>query len=73
MLEHLGAYTIDADALAHRAIAKGAPGYRPVIETFGKWVLDADGQVDRAKLGRLVFNDPQGLAKLEAIIHPLVG
>ena len=38
MLEHLGAYGIDADALGHRAIAKGAPGYRPVVELFGKWI-----------------------------------
>ncbi len=39
MLEHLGAYTIDADSLAHRAIAKGAPGYQPVVDLFGKWIL----------------------------------
>ncbi|MEM5775485.1 MAG: dephospho-CoA kinase, partial [Anaerolineaceae bacterium] len=39
MLEHLGAYGIDADALAHRAIAKGAPGYEPILETFGRFLL----------------------------------
>lgn len=72
MLEHLGAYGIDADALAHRAIAQGAPGYQLVVEMFGKWVLAADGQIDRNKLGRIVFNDPEALAQLEAIIHPLV-
>ncbi len=72
MLEHLGAYTIDADALAHRAIAKGAPGYPPVVETFGKWIVGADGQIDRAKLGGLVFRDKEAMAKLEAIVHPLV-
>ncbi len=72
MLEHLGAYSIDADTLSHRAIARGAPGYQPVIDTFGRWVLDAEGQIDRAKLGKLVFTDPEALAKLEAIIHPLV-
>ncbi|GAB4505193.1 MAG: hypothetical protein Fur0043_21880 [Anaerolineales bacterium] len=72
MLEHLGAYTIDADALAHRAFAKGAPGYQPVVETFGKWILDAEGQIDRARLGGLVFRDGEAMAKLEAIVHPLV-
>lgn len=72
MLEHLGAYTIDADALSHRAIAQGAPGFEPVVETFGKFILDASGEIDRAKLGRLVFNDPDALKSLEAIIHPLV-
>jgi dephospho-CoA kinase len=73
MLEHLGAYTIDADALSHRAIAKGAPGYKPVIETFGKWIVNPDGQINRSKLGGLVFRDPDALNKLENIIHPLVG
>ncbi len=43
MLEHVGAYGIDADALAHRAIAKDAPGYRPVVEAFGKWVRRQSG------------------------------
>ena len=72
MLEHLGAYSIDADALSHRAVAKGAPGYQKVIDTFGKWIVDRDGEIDRAKLGRLVFNDPEALQQLELIVHPLV-
>ena len=73
MLEHLGAYTIDADALSHRVISKGAPGYQPVLDSFGKWLLDPDGQINRKKLGRLVFSDPEALAQLEGIIHPYVG
>jgi dephospho-CoA kinase len=72
MLEHLGAYTIDADALTHRAYAKGAPGYQPVIDKFGKWLLNKDGEIDRAKLGNLVFNEADALNQLELIIHPLV-
>lgn len=72
MLEHLGAYTIDADSLAHRTYAKGAPAYRPVLDTFGQWVLGPDGQVDRAKLGRLAFSDSEAMRQLEAIVHPLV-
>lgn len=72
MLEHLGAYGIDADALAHRAIAKGSPGYTKVVDLFGKWILDEEGQVDRKKLGRVVFADPDALKQLEAIVHPLV-
>lgn len=72
MLEHLGAYTIDADALSHRVISKGAPGYQPVLETFGKWLLDPDGQINRSKLGHLVFADKEALKQLEAIIHPYV-
>jgi dephospho-CoA kinase len=73
MLEHLGAYTIDADALTHRAIAKDAPGYKPIIETFGNWILSSDGQINRSKLGELVFHDADALTKLENIVHPLVG
>jgi len=72
MLEHLGAFGIDADALAHRAIAKGAPGYKQVISQFGQWMVKEDGEIDRKKLGRLVFNDPEALQILEGIIHPLV-
>ena len=72
MLEHLGAYGIDADALAHRAIAKGAPGYQAVLDTFGKWILGPDEQIDRGRLARVVFTDPQALSRLEAIVHPLV-
>jgi dephospho-CoA kinase len=72
MLEHLGAYGIDADALSHRAISKDAPGYEPVVETFGKWILGPDGEIDRAKLGRLVFSNPEALSSLEDIIHPMV-
>jgi len=73
MLEHLGAYGIDADALGNRAIAKGAPGYQPVLDTFGTWILGSDGQIDRTRLARIVFADRDALKRLEAVVHPLVG
>ena len=72
MLEHLGAYGIDADALAHRAIAQGAPGYPLILKTFGEWILDAEGQIDRGKVAKIAFSDPKALDQLEAIVHPLV-
>jgi dephospho-CoA kinase len=72
MLEHLGAYGIDADALAHRAMAKGAPGYKPVVDIFGRWILGPQGEIDRNKLGKLVFSEPEALTNLENILHPLV-
>ncbi len=72
MLEHMGAYGIDADALAHRAYAKGAPGYDKVIDVFGRYILNAEEQIDRKKLGRIVFSDPEAMKQLEAIVHPLV-
>jgi dephospho-CoA kinase len=72
MLEHLGAYGIDADSLANRAIAKGSPAYQPVLEAFGRWILGPDEQIDRTKLGRLVFSDPDAMQTLETIVHPMV-
>lgn len=72
MLEHLGAYGIDADSLAHRATARGAPGYKAVVDTFGRFILDTNEEIDRAKLGRMVFADPDALKSLEKIVHPLV-
>jgi dephospho-CoA kinase len=72
MLEHLGAYGIDADALAHRAMAKGAPGFPLVVKSFGEWIVDSEGQIDRTRLSKIVFSDPGALDKLESIIHPLV-
>lgn len=72
MLEHLGAYGIDADVLSHRAIMKSSPGYQPVIDTFGQWVLGANREIDRTKLGELVFKNPDAMMRLETIIHPLV-
>ncbi len=72
MLEHLGAYGIDADALGHRAISNGAPAFQPVLDTFGSWILSADGEIDRTRLARIVFSDPEALKRLEDIVHPHV-
>ncbi|MEN8242250.1 MAG: dephospho-CoA kinase [Chloroflexota bacterium] len=72
IFEHLGAYTIDADSLTHRVMAKDGPAYQPIIDLFGKFVLTENGEVDRAKLGKLVFSDQSALESLEEIIHPLV-
>jgi dephospho-CoA kinase len=72
MLEHLGAYGIDADALAHRSISKDGPGFPQVVDLFGTWVIGPKGEIDRSRLGKIVFSDPDVLIKLETIIHPLV-
>ncbi len=72
MLEHLGTYGIDADALAHRAIAKGGPGHKLVIKHFGDWIVDEEGHIDRGRLAKVVFSDSKALKKLENIVHPLV-
>lgn len=72
MLQHLGAYTVDADGLSHQAMQPGAPAYKPILETFGQFILDQNKQINRAMLGNIVFSNPQALAKLEAIVHPIV-
>lgn len=72
MLEHAGAFGIDADALSHRAISSDAPGYQQVIEAFGKYLVNENGEIDRKKLGKIVFSDPKALTLLESIVHPLV-
>jgi len=73
MLEHLGAFGLDADALSHQAISKGGPAYAAVVKHFGEWLLNEQGEINRARLARIVFSDTVALAQLEDIIHPLVG
>lgn len=72
MLQHLGAYTIDADGLAHQVMAPNAPAYRPVIEWFGKWIVSPDGRIDRGRLGAVAFSHPEALKQLEGITHPVI-
>jgi dephospho-CoA kinase len=71
-LQSLGAHTIDADALIHVILRKGGPAYWPVVSEFGPGILDADGEIDRRALGRIVFADPELLRTLERIEHPIV-
>jgi dephospho-CoA kinase len=73
MLQHLGAFTIDADGLAHQVMLPNAPAYQPVIEWFGKWIVDADGRINRERLGAVAFSHPEALKRLEAITHPIIG
>jgi dephospho-CoA kinase len=63
---------IDADVLAHRAMEPGTPGFQRVVRAFGKGILK-NGEIDRAALRALVFNDADKRKRLEAIIHPEVG
>ncbi|MFI9252342.1 dephospho-CoA kinase [Streptomyces sp. NPDC053069] len=72
LVEH-GAVLIDADRIAREVVAPGTPGLAAVVEAFGEAVLTADGSLDRPKLGSIVFADPEKLAVLNAIVHPLVG
>ncbi|MET7943260.1 dephospho-CoA kinase [Streptomyces sp. NPDC005302] len=72
LVEH-GAVLIDADRIAREVVEPGTPGLAAVVDAFGEDVLTADGTLDRPRLGSIVFADPERLATLNAIVHPLVG
>ncbi|MET9792049.1 dephospho-CoA kinase [Streptomyces canus] len=72
LVEH-GAVLIDADRIAREVVAPGTPGLAAVVAAFGEDVLAEDGGLDRPKLGSIVFADPDRLAVLNSIVHPLVG
>ncbi len=71
-LRSKGALIIDADKLAHQAMAPGGPAYQEVVEAFGKEILNPDGTINRKALGQIVFADPEALRRLERILHPRV-
>jgi dephospho-CoA kinase len=72
MLAGLGAEHIDADRLAHEVMARGTPTWGDVVAAFGPQIVGPKGEIDRRRLGRIVFADPDALARLEQIVHPAV-
>ena len=71
LVEH-GATLIDADVLAREAVRTGSPGYDAIVERWGNAVLQPDGALDRGALRRRVFDRPDELHELNAIVHPEV-
>ena len=72
VLAELGCRVLDADATARLAVAARTAGLKAVAEEFGSDILNADGTLDRAKLGAVVFADEQKRARLNSILHPLI-
>jgi dephospho-CoA kinase len=70
MLSELGAEVIDADKVAHEVMQAGTPVHAEIVEAFGRELLSSDGEIDRKRMGALVFADPAALARLEALTHP---
>ena len=70
LLQSLGAAVISADEVGHEAYVPDSESWREVVDTFGKEILQPSGEIDRQKLGAIVFSDPQQLEKLNAIMHP---
>ncbi|MEY2478929.1 MAG: dephospho-CoA kinase [Actinomycetota bacterium] len=73
LLAELGAVVIDADAIVHEVQAPGGLAYQPMVDHFGSAVVGPDGTFDRQAIAEIVFNDPEQLAALNAIVHPIVG
>lgn len=71
-LAELGATVIDSDQIAHDITTPHGAAIAPIEASFGPDLLAADGSLDRSKMRRLVFNDPNALQLLEAITHPLI-
>jgi dephospho-CoA kinase len=72
VLAELGCHVLDADRTAREVVAPGGGGLRRVVEAFGPGVLGADGALDRARLGRIVFADEAKRQLLNSILHPLI-
>lgn len=68
----LGAELIDADVVGHEAYRPDAEAWRQVVQAFGEGILGEDNEIDRRKLGAIVFSEPEKLARLNGIMHPLM-
>ncbi len=72
ILAELGAETIDADRVYHGLIEPGRPLFLALVERWGQGILASDGSIDRRRLGRIVFGDPNELAELDRLTHPAI-
>lgn len=68
-----GAVLIDADLIAREVVARGSPGLTAVVAEFGPEMLTADGDLDRPALAAVVFTHDSARARLNGIVHPLIG
>lgn len=73
MFKQSGAEVIDADRIAHKALTKGTPSYRKIVQWLGRYdILNSRKNIERGKLACLVFRDPAKRRRLEKIVHPFV-
>ncbi len=71
-LSDAGARIIDADKIARTVVEPGTPAFNDILSFFGSAILKPDGQIDRDRLGDIIFNDPGKKTRLDAIVHPRV-
>ncbi|EWH22207.1 dephospho-CoA kinase [Bacillus haynesii] len=72
MFQQCGITVVDADVIAKEAVEQGMPAYQKIAETFGQGVLLETGDIDRRKLGEIVFANEEKRLQLNAIVHPEV-
>lgn len=72
LFRDLGAHLVDADQLAREVVAPGSPALDAIAAAFSPALIRADGALDRAALGAIVFSEPEARTKLEAILHPRI-
>jgi dephospho-CoA kinase len=71
-LERLGCHVIYADELGHKVLLPDGEAYAGTVEAFGRSILNADGTIDRKRLGEIAFASPEVLEKLSVLVHPAV-
>jgi dephospho-CoA kinase len=71
-LARLGCHLVRADELGHEVLEPGGEAYGPVVKEFGTGILDENGRIDRRLLAAAVFDNPERLARLNALVHPPV-
>ena len=69
-LQGMGAVVLDADKVGHEAYQPNTETWREVVSAFGKQIVTSDGEIDRKKLGGIVFSNPELLTRLNQIMHP---
>jgi dephospho-CoA kinase len=72
MLREMGFLVLDADSIAKAMIEPGYPAHHKIVRVFGSSILNADNNINRAALAKIVFDDPIKLKQLNAIVHPRV-
>jgi len=72
LVVELGAYLVDADVVSHQTISRGSPEFAGVVAEFGEGILRENGEIDRGRLGEIVFSDAAAMERLEVIVHPAI-
>lgn len=70
--QEYSAYIVEADKLAHKLMLPGGTAYEQIVDIFGADILNAEGVIDRNRLGAIVFKNPDALGKLNEVVHPAV-